>query len=54
MTGFGALLADLRRVGVRFVVVGGIAVVRHGVVRATKDLASSSLPMSRRRRRWRV
>lgn len=38
MTGFGALLADLQRAGVRFVIVGGIAVVRHGVVRATKDL----------------
>ena len=38
MTGFGALLADLNRAGVRYVVVGGIAVIRHGVVRATKDL----------------
>lgn len=38
MTGFGRLLADLNRVEVRYVVVGGIAVIRHGVVRATKDL----------------
>lgn len=38
MTGFGALLEDLNRAGVRYVVVGGIAVIRHGVVRATKDL----------------
>lgn len=38
MTGFGVLLEDLNRAGVRYVVVGGIAVIRHGVVRATKDL----------------
>lgn len=38
MTGFGALLEDLNRACVRYVVVGGIAVICHGVVRATKDL----------------
>ena len=38
MTGFGRLLDDLNGAGVRYVVVGGIAVIRHGVVRATKDL----------------
>ncbi|HEX8053606.1 MAG TPA: hypothetical protein VF517_11500 [Thermoleophilaceae bacterium] len=38
MTGFGRLLEDLNRAGVRYVIVGGIAVIRHGVVRATKDL----------------
>ena len=38
MSGFGALLADLNRARVRYVIVGGIAVIRHGVVRATKDL----------------
>jgi len=38
LTGFGALLDDLNRAGVRYVVVGGIAVIRHGVVRATNDL----------------
>lgn len=38
MTGFGRLLGDLNAAGVRYVVVGGIAVIRHGVVRATKDL----------------
>lgn len=38
MTGFGRLLEDLNRARVRYVVVGGIAVIRHGVVRATKDL----------------
>jgi hypothetical protein len=38
VTGFGRLLADLNRESVRYVVVGGIAVIRHGVVRATKDL----------------
>jgi predicted nucleotidyltransferase len=38
LTGFGRLLDDLNRAGVRYVVIGGIAVIRHGVVRATKDL----------------
>lgn len=38
MTGFGRLLNDLNRAGISYVVVGGIAVIRHGVVRATKDL----------------
>jgi hypothetical protein len=38
VTGFGRILADLNDAGVRYVVVGGIAVIRHGVVRATKDL----------------
>jgi len=38
VTGFGRLLGDLNRADVRYVVVGGIAVIRHGVVRATKDL----------------
>jgi len=38
VSGFGALLADLEQAGVRFVVVGGVAVIGHGVVRATKDL----------------
>ncbi len=38
MTGFGRLLDDLNRAGIRYVVVGGIAVIRHGVLRATNDL----------------
>jgi hypothetical protein len=38
LTGFGRLLEDLNEAGARYVVVGGIAVIRHGVVRATKDL----------------
>lgn len=38
MTGFGRILADLNRAEIRYVVVGGIAVIRHGVVRATNDL----------------
>lgn len=38
MTGFGRLLGDLNDRGVRYVIVGGIAVIRHGVVRATKDV----------------
>lgn len=38
MTEFGSMLAGLDQAGVRFVVVGGVAVIGHGVVRATKDL----------------
>jgi predicted nucleotidyltransferase len=38
LTGFGRLLEDLNGAGLRYVVIGGIAVIRHGVVRATKDL----------------
>ena len=38
MTGFGRILADLNRAGVRYVLVGGIALIRHGVVRATRDV----------------
>jgi hypothetical protein len=35
---FGRVLADLNAAGVRYVVVGGIAVIGHGVIRATKDV----------------
>lgn len=38
MTGFGRILADLNRAGVRYVLIGGIAVIRHGFVRATRDI----------------
>ncbi|MHB8531932.1 MAG: nucleotidyl transferase AbiEii/AbiGii toxin family protein [Solirubrobacteraceae bacterium] len=38
MTGFGRILADLNRAGVRYVLIGGIALMRHGVVRATADI----------------
>jgi predicted nucleotidyltransferase len=35
---FAAALRDLNEAGVRYVIVGGLAVIRHGVVRATKDV----------------
>jgi predicted nucleotidyltransferase len=38
VTGFGRILDDLNRAGVRYVLVGGIALIRHGVVRATRDV----------------
>lgn len=38
MTEFGQILADLNDASVRYVVVGGIAVIGHGVVRATRDV----------------
>lgn len=38
MTGFGRILEDLNDAGVRYVLIGGIALIRHGVVRATRDV----------------
>jgi len=38
LTGFGQVLADLNAAGVRYVLIGGIALIRHGVVRATRDI----------------
>lgn len=38
MSGFGRILADLESAAVRYVLIGGIAVIRHGVVRATRDI----------------
>lgn len=38
MSGFGRILEDLNRFGVRYVLIGGIALIRHGVVRATRDV----------------
>jgi predicted nucleotidyltransferase len=37
-TAFGRLLEDLNHAEVRYVLVGGIAVIRHGVVRGTRDV----------------
>jgi hypothetical protein len=37
-TAFGLLLQDLNQSGVGYVLVGGIAVIRHGVVRGTRDV----------------
>lgn len=38
MTDFGRILRDLNEAEVRYVVIGGIALIRHGVVRATRDV----------------
>ena len=38
MTEFGRVLADLGDAAIDFVVIGGIAVAAHGVVRATRDV----------------
>jgi predicted nucleotidyltransferase len=38
VTGFGQILGDLNDAGVRYVLIGGIALIRHGVVRATRDV----------------
>lgn len=38
MTGFARILEDLNEAEVRYVLIGGIALIRHGVVRATRDI----------------
>jgi predicted nucleotidyltransferase len=38
LTGFGRILDDLNGAGVRYVLIGGIALIRHGIVRATRDI----------------
>jgi predicted nucleotidyltransferase len=38
VSGFGRILEDLNRAGVRYVLIGGIALIRHGVVRGTRDV----------------
>lgn len=38
MIDFAAALRDLNGAGIRYVIVGGLAVIRHGAVRATKDV----------------
>jgi hypothetical protein len=38
LTGFGRILEDLNGAGVGYVLIGGIALIRHGVVRATRDI----------------
>lgn len=38
MSDFKQILSDLNGAGVRYVLVGGIALIRHGVVRATRDV----------------
>lgn len=38
MNDFASALRDLNEAGVRYVLVGGLAVIRHGAVRATKDV----------------
>lgn len=38
MTDFKQILADLNGADIRYVLIGGIALIRHGVVRATRDV----------------
>jgi predicted nucleotidyltransferase len=38
VSGFGRILKDLNAAEVEYVLVGGIAMIRHGVVRATRDI----------------
>ena len=38
MSGFGRILEDLNAAEVDYVLVGGIAMIRYGVVRATRDI----------------
>ncbi len=41
MNDFAAALRDLNEAGIRYVIVGGLAVIRHGAVRATKDVGAA-------------
>jgi predicted nucleotidyltransferase len=38
VSGFGRILEDLNAAEVEYVLIGGIAMIRHGVVRATRDI----------------
>jgi hypothetical protein len=38
VSGFAHILEDLNQAEVRYVLIGGIALIRHGVVRATRDV----------------
>lgn len=38
MTNFGRILSDLNSAAVDYVIIGGLAVISHGVVRATRDV----------------
>jgi hypothetical protein len=51
---FGRILADLNRAGVRYVLIGGVALIRHGVVRATRDLDAVLAPGAENLERLRV
>ncbi|HWH19658.1 MAG TPA: DUF6036 family nucleotidyltransferase [Solirubrobacterales bacterium] len=44
MSGFGRILEDLNEGRVAYVLVGGIAMIRHGVVRATRDIDAVFAP----------
>jgi predicted nucleotidyltransferase len=54
MSGFGQILDDLNRVGVRYVLIGGIALIRHGVVRATRDVDAILAPEPENLERLRI
>lgn len=41
---FGRILADLNEADVHYVLIGGIALIRHGVVRATRDVDAILAP----------
>lgn len=54
MSGFGEILGDLNRTGIRYVLIGGIALIRHGVVRATRDVDAMIAPGPENLERLRV
>jgi predicted nucleotidyltransferase len=54
VSGFGEILDDLNRASVRYVLVGGIALIRHGVVRATRDVDAIIAPEPENLERLRV
>lgn len=54
MSGFGEILDDLNRASIRYVLIGGIALIRHGVVRATRDVDAIISPEPENLKRLRV
>jgi predicted nucleotidyltransferase len=44
VSGFGRILDDLNEARVEYVLIGGIALIRHGVVRATRDVDAVFAP----------
>jgi hypothetical protein len=54
VSGFGEILDDLNRGSIRYVLIGGIALIRHGVIRATRDVDAIIAPDPENLERLRV
>jgi predicted nucleotidyltransferase len=54
VSSFGEILDDLNRARIRYVLIGGIALIRHGVIRATRDVDAIIAPDPENLERLRV